>query len=291
MPYYCTLSGAKRQLMESTVTDDAVFWAYVPVAGQRIEDYCGQNFDERWLTRGFSAQVGLGNPILSLNDHPLLALTQVTNGNGDIIPASAYQPLPAFEYPRKLLRLEPGTYWQGRSGASTCPPVLGTWDVYALDAISIQGTWGYVRHYQNCWRQISPTVAGAHAASDTVIALGTSAAGVLDAGNIIRIGSEQMVVVGPLAGLTTSITVKRAYNNTQAAALSGGETIEVFQFDPIVELAAQMLTCAFYVGRNNATGDRVLMPDGIGVQVPVDMPLKVKALLGYPYRSMVRGGF
>lgn len=300
MTFYCTLSGAKRINLAGTTTDDAVLFAFLQVAAQRIEDYCGQNFDVRLESHAFNAEVGSLEPRLFLDDRPLLELVSLTNGNGESLAATNYTLLPLYRYPKEYIRLNSGVYWRGPDDTASTgcnyAPTATTLAAYAADAILTTGYYGFVRHYANCWIALSAAVDGAHTASTTTLVLDAAPGALVDAGTVLRITkgteTEQVAVVAPLSGASaaTSLTVERGYNNTTALALVGGETVEVFKQDTIVELAAQKTAVAMYQGRNNPSGDRVVLPNGIDVPVPDTLPRDVKAMLGYPYRNK-RGGF
>lgn len=296
MPYYCTLSVVKRQLSaDSDIVDsedDELFY-YIDAASAAVEEYCGQNFDIRIMSQAFNGEIGKYEPKLYLDAQPLLSLTTILNGDSSVIASTNYDLLPKFKYPKEYVRLAQGTYWLAPNSSSdgTCSTPSPNRS-YAEDAIELTGEWGYVPQYARAWRTITPTVSGAHNATTTTLNI-SAAAGVnnIDAGTVLKIGSEQMVVTAPLSTIATAtaLTVERGYNGTTAAALTGGEAITVFRVDRVVELATAMTASALYQARNNASGETI---QGLGVTTvvaPKIPPKNARALLQEPYKNWKRG--
>lgn len=299
MPYYCTLQGARRQLSVDDTTEtagDPITADYIPLASQAIEDYCGRHFDERIDTRYFNGQVGKWNPILSLQGQDLISVDTLLNGDGSAIASGNYTLLPRGGYPKHQIRVAVGTYWLAANQTATCPdpaPMLN--EGYAVDAISVTGKWGFNRKGSGAWRNTGLSLSGAINDSTTTITLSGTIGTAFDVGSVLKIGSEYMPVTGDIDNSTetgfsaTQAIVERGYNGSTAAAHSDGDPVYVWQMEYVIELAARMAVAAFYVGRNNATGDRVVA-DGIGaISIPVDLPAKIKGMLGYPYYSHYRG--
>lgn len=295
MAFYCTLQGARRQLETDNTGDDPVLFSYFESAAQAVDDFTGRFFDERIETHSFSARRG-SSPEIGLEDWPLISVDQLTNGDGSIISASNYALLPYGNYPKEIIRLTAGNYWVDPSDARVaCLPVDPLLSPqYADGAVLVTGKWGYHRNYTRAWKKLALTL-GANI-NDAVdqITLSAEAGLKLDVGNVIRIGTEYMAIIGPIVestdqGFTTAMPeVERAWNNSTPAAHTLGDDIYVWRPEPIIQLATEMAIAAFYKGRSNATGDR-LVTEGIGaISIPVDLPAKIKGMLSM-YKSEWRG--
>lgn len=300
MTYYCTLPYARQYLGATVTTDDALLFAYIRAASSRIEEYCGQNFDERWESHAFNGEVGSTEPRLQLDGYPLLEATTLTNGNGDVIASENFTPLPKFLYPKQTVRLNAGYYWRSPSdpsGATACSSSSQSWVGYADNAIEVVGKWGYVPHWSTAWKDTGLTLSGSHSASVTTLTLSAVAGTAILPGHILKISNgttyEQLLVTAPLTGMATSttITVERGFNGTTALTFSTGAVIRYFHVYDLIQLAAAQMTAALYQERNNPTGRSLTIRDGFDLVVPIDMPEKVKALLQYPLRNWWRGGF
>jgi hypothetical protein len=304
MPSYCTLQGARRQLEVQTETQDVDadtdLFFYMLTAAAAIDDYCGYPFDERLDQYGFNGNVGKYNPVLSLRDRPLVAVSSLVNGNGDVIDPANYTLLPISHYPKTDVRLARGFYWRGPSdptGSTTCSPSSPLLDAaYAVDAVQISGRWVYHRQYLKAWRRITQKVGpGGIDGSATSLPLDTQVGLAFDVGSILRVttgtATEQMLVTGPIANSSRSgfaastITVERAYNGTAAIPHVATDVLDVWQSESLIVNIAEMATAALYKGRDNATGDAKIVA-GFGGQmvIPVDLPAKIKGFL-VPYRS------
>jgi len=317
MPSYCTLQGARRQLLVQTqsqdVEQDTALFFYMLTAAQSIDDYTGNWFDERPLTLGFNANVGAYNPILYLKELPLVALATLTNGNGDIITSSQYTLLPTGTFPKKQVRLNRGNFWRGpvdQSGATNQAFCCGNnmsplVDVaYAIDAIQIAGLWVFHRNYPRAWRRISQVVdTGGIDDTSTTLNISAQAGSSFDVGSILRVSSvvsgailtEQMLVTGaivdsaPSGFATNAPTVERGYNNTTPIDHQAGDPLDVWQPEPMIVSITEQAAAALYKGRDNATGDAQIVADfNARMVIPVDLPVKIKRFL-VPYYSWRRG--
>lgn len=313
MPSYCTLQGARRQLMvqpqKQDVNEDTDLFFYMLTAAVSIDDWTGNWFDERPIQLGFNGQVGKHNPDLYLKELPLAALDTLTNGNGDVIASANYTLLPTGTYPKQKVRLARGFYWRGpgdqpgtTNSFACCPAFPLVDEAYAEDAIQIAGRWVYHRNYPRAWRRITLTVSGGMDDQTTTLTLSAQAATAFDVGSILRISTvvsgatqtEQVLVMGPIADssragfATASVTVERGYNGTTPIAHLDGDPLDVWQPEPMISNCAEMAAAALYKGRNNPTGDTQIVEGFAKMIVPVDLPAKIKTFL-VPYRSWRRG--
>lgn len=306
MTSYCTLQQARKQLMTDTTggiaqSQDPVIFDYLLDAARAIDDYTGRFFSPQYRTLGFNGETGTFNPILQLIDYPLVQLDTLLNGDGSTVSSTNYTLLPFGQYPKETVRLNPGYYW--------LPPTLTNDTVctssvvpsaYAEDAIRITGIWAYHRQYLQAWKLTTLTLsANISATVESITVTGTIGIQ-LDAGSIIKIDDEVMLITGdtdnstPAGWTGTAIEVQRDYDNftdtSRAAAHTMGTAIYVWRPERVVTRACAQVTAAFYKQRDNATGDQQLV-QGFGAAskiIPQDMPSRAKRLLD-PYWSHWRG--
>jgi hypothetical protein len=291
---FTTLQRARRQNeMEdlTKATGDADIFEAMKSAAIWLEQHCGQNFTDLPYTDYFWGETGATNPTLYLEGRPILAVTAVLNGDGSAIPSTDYVALPKAGTPKTDIQLTATHYWVGPSPAVAV--------AYAQDAIKVTGNYGFHRNYTQAWKRLPLTATVANA-TNTTITLSSAASALIDVGNILRLGglgtSEQVLVTGPIATGTqlsniiasaTAITVDRGINLTTAAA-QAAVVIDVWQPDPIIELAARMLAASMFVARHQATGE-VMSAVGFGPISTSDVPKKVKDKLVLPVWNWMFG--
>jgi hypothetical protein len=288
---YTTLQAVRVQNNASDNASDRWFADHLPIAAQMIEDYCGQNFDDRLESHNFSGIIPMIDPLLSLQEFPLLLATGVTNGDGSAVDSANYVVLPKNATPKTDIRLAVNYFWNSPSS----PQILN--DAYAIDAIQIDGHYGFHRNYARAWKRITLTATVADATTEdlTISAVvGTR----FDVGSVLRLGglptSEQVRVTGPIATteeedsdlikVATTITVERGINNTTATA-QATSAIDVWVPETTIELATRMLIVAMHAGRNSPSGDALSNP-GFGTHSLSDFPDKVREKLQPPYWNL-----
>ncbi|GAB4479056.1 MAG: hypothetical protein Kow00124_24210 [Anaerolineae bacterium] len=128
---YTTVSDVKAYLRIAGSGDDALLAALVSRASRLIEDHCGRWFEARTETRRYDA-IGqhISGPLLLL-DADLLSVSELVNGDGAVIPASAYVLRPPNwpPYFGISLRRSSGLAW--------------TYSADPEEAIQVTGMWGY----------------------------------------------------------------------------------------------------------------------------------------------------
>ncbi len=283
MTYYTTLQLARSKMNTENTEADADLAEILPFASQAIEEFCGQNFDDRIETRYFSALVGGGSPTLFLQFQPLMSPTGVINGDGTVVDPSVYTAIPKGRYPIEELRLAVNNYWVGT-------PLPGLVHIhYAADAITVGGHWGFNRKGLAAWRLSTLTVAapGITDLTGTALPLSAAAAAKIDVGSILRLGanadSEQVFVTGPVAltSAATTLTVTRGENGTAAATHAASEPIYVWEVEPTINVATAMLAAAQYEARQNPSGE-VMSAAGFGPFSTRELPKKVTDKLQAP---------
>jgi len=149
---------------------------------------------------------------------PCLAVTTLTNGDGDTISSDDYELYRLNVYPKRVLRLTANDVRFEASG--------GVWE----KAISVVGTWGYVPHYTNAWRDSGKDVPTGDI-SDSATSFTFSTAGdaaQYSAGDYIRIDNEVLCVTDS-DSTTGVVTVERGALGTTAAAHTAATDIEQYQ--------------------------------------------------------------
>ncbi|GIV82069.1 MAG: hypothetical protein KatS3mg051_1423 [Anaerolineae bacterium] len=127
---YCTLEEVRQYIGTDETADDALLSALIDRATTRIDAYCQRTFTAREETRYFDAVRDVLDRLLILDDD-LLSVTEITNGDGTTVPASAYVLLEANRSPKWAIQLKASS---GLSWTYTDDPE---------QAIAVEGTWGY----------------------------------------------------------------------------------------------------------------------------------------------------
>lgn len=280
MPSYTTLQAVRTHgdFAVDKVSNDAALASLIRACSFMIDQWCGQNFDVRTDQFGFSGLVG--SVTLDLHMRPLLSITTLVNGDGTTVANTNYDLLPLFHYPKERVRLKQGNYWLSPAGITMALVPAE----YAEDAIAITGEYGYVPDYPTkCWSRSTAKV-GANMTDTTGTSLTVDTVGQLDVGNVIRVGTEQMRVAGPVASTATAtvLTVERGYNGSTAATHTTGDGIDVFQMDLEIELAAKEFVLGVFHART-APGSSAKSAPGFGSVSLADMPDKVREKLVPPY--------
>ncbi len=108
--------------------DDALLERLLDVATAEINRVCRRSFSATTATRVYGADsyTRLRGQVLFL-DTELLTITELTNGQGTVIPSDGYWLEPRNEPPYSMIRLKSSYYWL----------------VDVDQDITVEGTWGY----------------------------------------------------------------------------------------------------------------------------------------------------
>ncbi len=140
---YATLAQAKdhKRISSTDATDDGVIEGMVEDASRLIDAICNRWFYTYTQTRTFDVP---SSRELRL-DADLLAITTLTNGNGDVIAAADYNLIPKNSPPYYAVRLKElsTTAWRFSStyGAELVITIAGSWgfvDRTAIDPVSVR---------------------------------------------------------------------------------------------------------------------------------------------------------
>ncbi|MBN1963313.1 MAG: hypothetical protein JW910_01620 [Anaerolineae bacterium] len=221
MTIYATLTGLRRVLGlgSSDTADDDLLLALLGAASRLIEGYAGRRFYPVRQVRSYSCT----DPAILLLDGDLLALHELVNGDGSTISASAYHLHPPGGPVKSSIALD-------RTQAAF------THDGDPVDAIEVDGTWGFHPDWANAWTESGDSV------QDDPLTADATALTVSDAdapeitgygvrfavGQVIRIEDEYLHVLAVNA-TTNVLTVARGVNGTTAAAHAKSTAIDLYQ--------------------------------------------------------------
>jgi hypothetical protein len=130
---YCTIADIKEYLRPNTSSpmgagDDALITRLIAAAQKRIDRECGRSFEAVTATRVYHAIHDVCGRELTL-DADLLSITTLTNGDGQVIPSTAYVLWPANSppYSTVILKSGQGYVWQYVQDPENAISVLGAW--------------------------------------------------------------------------------------------------------------------------------------------------------------------
>lgn len=130
---YCELADVKEYLRPNTSSpmgsgDNDLIERLITAAKARIDRECGRTFESTPATRYYHAIQDVCGRELTL-DADLLTITTLTNGDGQVIPPSAYVLWPANSppYSRIILKSGQGYVWQYTQDPENAISVAGGW--------------------------------------------------------------------------------------------------------------------------------------------------------------------
>ena len=248
MNAYLTLPAAKRALnIAAANTDyDTLLMELIVSASRDLDAFCRRHFDTRSETRLFTphlASVAFLDDLLSATT---VSLIDPEDSTVDAVEyaAAVYQLAPLNGYPKLSIKLH--------STAS---------EVWVPDTacLEIAGVFGYGDGTSSPW--LAAGITGT-VATTTGTALTLSAAGTVEAGHTIKLGTEQMYVS---AVVTTTATVRRGVNGTTAAAHSAA-AISLAQYPAKIQAACRELV-AMAFNRGAMAGQQSESIDGHAVSM------------------------
>lgn len=270
---YTTLYELRRALglTAAQTGDDDLLLGLLKSASRLIDRYAGRQFHPVRQMHSYAVE----HPALLLLRDDLVQLHSLTNGDGTSIPSGAIHLEPAGAPVKSALRLDPAQ-------------AVLVHDGDPLDAIQVDGTWGFHPDWARAWQpagdavQNNPLAAGA--TSITVAdadAPGPTGYGVrFAAGHLLRLESEYVQVLAVNAAANT-LAVARGANGTTAASHAQGTTIE--RYDPPDDIRQVCLRVAMWLYKQRDAGF-VQVAGGLRGQiaVPPALPDDVQQALG-PY--------
>jgi hypothetical protein len=218
---YATLADLRRYLgLTSAQTgDDDLLLTLLGAASRLIEGCARRQFYPARQTRAYT----VGDPAMLLLHGDLLDLHSLINGDGTTIAAAAYHLEPAGEAVKSSILLD-------RAQA------VFTHDGDPVDAVSVEGTWGYHPGWPDAWMESGDSV------QDDPLAASATALAVTDAdapgptgygarfavGQLIRIEDEYLHVLAVNA-VTNTLTVARGANGTTAISHNQDTDIAIYR--------------------------------------------------------------
>jgi hypothetical protein len=269
---YATLDEARRYLglSDGQTGDDDLLLLMLGAASRLIEGHAGRRFYPQWAIRRYA----VSDPYRLLLDDDLLALHSLTNGDGQAVPLEAVHRYPGGPVASSLILDRTRAVFVYQSDP--------------LDAIVVEGTWGYHPAWADAWPdsgdavQDDPLSAGA-----TTLTVGDVSAPPPDGtgrrfavGQLLRIGEEYLHVLA-VDGGTNTLTVRRAANGTTAASHPRGTAIAVYRPPEDVRQACLRVTHWLYRQPDAGFVQRAAGLRG-EVVVPPALPTDVEQILA-PY--------
>ena len=141
---------------------------------------------------------------------------------------------PYNEYPKWMIKLNPESSVYFETSTTTD----------YLKAIQVNGIYGFHSNYTRAWATI--TTLSASVADTTTTALTVTSNTSLEAGQIIKIDSEMMLVSAVSATATTEATVVRGWNGSTAAIHDTAAVIYAWQPEPDITYACLIQASRFY---------------------------------------------
>lgn len=269
---YATLDEVRRYLGLSAAQsdDDDLLLLMSGAASRLIEGYAGRRFYPQRATRRYAVSDSYR---LSLDDD-LLTLHSLTNGDGQAVPLEAVHRHPAGPVTSSLILDRTRTAFVHMGDP--------------LDAIAVEGTWGYHPAWADAWQDSGDSVQDdpLSAAATTLTVSDVSAVPPggtgrrFAVGQLLRLGEEYLHVLAVDEG-TNTLTVARAANGTTAASHSRGAAIAVYR--PPEDVRQACLRVTHWLYRQPDAGF-VLRSAGLRgeVVVPPALPDDVQQILA-PY--------
>lgn len=185
---------------------------------------------------------------------PLLAITTLTNGDLNTIGSTQYVLQPNNEYPKKLVQLL----------SSACigfkPKAGGQWE----QAITIDGIWGYVPHYPNCWKATGQDVQNTTQITDSSTELEVTSTAGFSRGWYLQIEDETLFVEAVVDD--TTLTVERGALGTTAAVHAKDTPIKRFVHDNIIYRAATEWASYLYKSKDQLGQQVETYENGLHIQ-------------------------
>ncbi len=240
---------ARLGLASTDTADDPRLLNALLAAASQIERATGRRFCPRQkaIQHNYSSSVEL------LLDDDLLELTSLTNGDNNSINLSDVIPVPD-EAPFSYLRL---------TGSSAF-----TWNTTPLQAVTVNGIWGWHDRPINMWRLSGDTVQSNPLSSSATTLTVTDADGIdeesrfprFQVGHLLKIDSEYLRVTA-VNTVTNVLSVLRAVNGTSAANHTLNTPIYTYQ--PPAELNALALRWASWLYKEADSAAFEAAPDNL----------------------------
>ncbi len=302
---YCTLTQVRAQLgLTSTETkDDAQLAKAIRGATRIIELNWKRRFDIRREALVFDVPSGQRSSFGVYSgvdyaagvmpapddrtlavDEDLLAVEQITNGDGSVLDSDDFILHRANKWPKFAIELK------ASSGVSWTPSGIDRKQV-----IGVLGYWGWHKQYPDAFQDSLDTVqnAGGMNTSTTLLQV-SNASGVAEdlqsprfqAGQMLKLQSEFVKVISIT---TNDLTVKRAENGTVAASHALATPISIFRpYDSVNDAAISIVIWAYRRKDVNSFDVQSILGTGVRI-IPQAIPADVIKRLPAPRPMSLRG--
>lgn len=244
MNIYGTLSDLRRQLglSSSQTADDDQLLDLLGAASRLIEGYTGRRFYPSRQTQPYTYR----DPGVLLLRDDLLVLCLLTNGDGTTLNSSVIHLHPPGLPVKSSIVLD-----------RTQAAFTHTGD--PVDAIQVDGIWGYHPNWPNAWADSGDSVqdnplsssAAALTVSNADAPLTTGYGQRFAVGQLLRIEDEYLHVLA-INTTTNVLTVTRGVNGTTAASHDQSTLIEVYQ--PPADIRQVCLRVAVWLYKQRDAG-------------------------------------
>jgi hypothetical protein len=267
---YATLVDLRRQLglSSSQTADDDQLLTLLGAASRLIDGYAGRRFFPLRQTHSYSYR----DPGVLLLRDDLLALHTLTNGDGVELDSAVYHLQPPGESVMSSVVLDRTQAAFTHSG----DPV---------DAIQVEGTWGYHPDWTNAWADSGDSVqdnplsssATTLTVNDADAPLETGYGQRFAVGQLLRIEDEYLHVLA-INTTTNTLTVARGVNGTTAA--SHNQAVQIDVYEPPADIRQVCLRVAAWLYKQRDAGF-VQAAGGLRGQivVPPALPADVEQIL------------
>jgi hypothetical protein len=255
---YTTIVAVKTNYLDVTGSADDVLLAdMIRSVSRDIDNLTKRRFYPRAETHYYDTPKR-NHPTINFDDD-LLALTTLTNGDGDAITSAYYKLYPLNRTPKESLALLASSSEQWQANSDGDPE----------GAITILGVFGYHLDYPNAWVATGGTVQNTTSISASGTSL-TVQTGTVKAGWLLQIGAEWLYASAVAVSTTDTVTVVRGVNGSTAAIHLNGAAISRWVVDESVEMIARVGVAASYRIRANPVGETVVIED-IRFDTPKDI--------------------
>lgn len=227
---YATLAQLQAYLPNSANITTAIATHALNAASRQIDRHVGRLFYPQIKTNYYDIPT-LPNKLYLQDD--LLEVLTLTNGDGTTMTATTdYLTYPYNEYPKWQIRLNPESSVYFETSTTTD----------YLKAIQVNGIYGYHSNYTRAWGTV--TTLSASVADTTTTSIVVTSGTNFEAGQIIKIDSEMMLITAKPAA--TTLTVVRAWNGSTAAVHETASAIYGWQPEPDITMACLIQAARFY---------------------------------------------
>ena len=255
---YKAYAVARGQTSTTEVIDDGVVERLLKAASRYMTNESGRRFDPRIETRYYDIPDNESVDPRELKlDADLLEVLTLTNGDGTVIPSTAFTLRPRNQSPYRYIRLKDTSLYGWTASTSA-----GTHDV-----IEVYGLWGHHNRYAEAWQTITTA---AEALDAVELSYDVTLATDFAIGNLIRFDDE----LGYISGISSNtLTITRGENGSTAATHLTAINVKAWQVMDEVKQAVLAITLQAYKQRFGQSISQSATVTAAGVVLsPRDIP-------------------